>query len=69
MDVKYLQLLGLEVGCVLTTERNALMKPTIKTLHTEPTVGFDYLRDNMKFNAEDLSNEDTTSPLLMTIRF
>lgn len=49
--------LGLEVGCVLTTERNAALKKVAYnkdiTYGTNNEFGFDYLRDNMKFNADD----------------
>ena len=49
--------LGMEVGCVLTTERNPLQKQTAYnkdiTYGTNNEFGFDYLRDNMKFDAKD----------------
>ncbi len=49
--------LGLEVGCVLTTERNAAQKQRAYgcdiTYGTNNEFGFDYLRDNMKFNSKD----------------
>ena len=47
----------MEVGCVLTTERNATLKKVAYnkdiTYGTNNGSRFDYLRDNMKFNAED----------------
>jgi len=49
--------LGMEVGCVLTTERNASLKQQAYssdiTYGTNNEFGFDYLRDNMKFSSED----------------
>lgn len=49
--------LGMEVGCVLTTERNATLKQRAYhcdiTYGTNNEFGFDYLRDNMKFSSKD----------------
>ena len=49
--------LGMEVGCVLTTERSPLAKQEAYnkdiTYGTNNEFGFDYLRDNMKFDAKD----------------
>ena len=49
--------LGMDVGCVLTTERNASQKQRAYnadiTYGTNNEFGFDYLRDNMKFSAND----------------
>lgn len=49
--------LGMEVGCVLTTERNASLKQQAYasdiTYGTNNEFGFDYLRDNMKFSSDD----------------
>jgi len=49
--------LGMEVGCVLTTERNASLKQKAYssdiTYGTNNEFGFDYLRDNMKFSSDD----------------
>ena len=49
--------LGMEVGCVLTTERNASLKQQAYasdiTYGTNNEFGFDYLRDNMKFSTKD----------------
>ena len=46
--------LGMEVGCVLTTERSPLAKQEAYnkdiTYGTNNEFGFDYLRDNMKFD-------------------
>ena len=54
---KIYNFLGMEVGCVLTTERNASQKQQAYnadiTYGTNNEFGFDYLRDNMKFNAKD----------------
>ena len=54
---KIYNFLGMEVGCVLTTERNASLKQRAYnadiTYGTNNEFGFDYLRDNMKFNAKD----------------
>ena len=54
---KIYNFLGMEVGCVLTTERNASQKQRAYnadiTYGTNNEFGFDYLRDNMKFNAQD----------------
>lgn len=54
---KIYNFLGMEVGCVLTTERNASLKQQAYgadiTYGTNNEFGFDYLRDNMKFNAKD----------------
>ena len=49
--------LGMEVGCVLTTERSPIAKQEAYgkeiTYGTNNEFGFDYLRDNMKFDAKD----------------
>ena len=49
--------LGMEVGCILTTERSSFAKQEAYnkdiTYGTNNEFGFDYLRDNMKFDAQD----------------
>ena len=64
---KVYNFLGLEVGCIIhgryDEERKAAYIADI-TYGTNNEFGFDYLRDNMKFDLEDYVQRDITTQLL-----